>query len=52
MSNPTDRKAAAAKLAEAMGGTLHEFFAANDVQLEPQQAAGFTALNLTLPLPP
>lgn len=26
VSNPTDRKAAAAKVAEAMGGKLHEFF--------------------------
>lgn len=26
VANPTDRKAAAAKLAEAMGGKLHEFF--------------------------
>ncbi|MBS9533787.1 LpqN/LpqT family lipoprotein [Mycobacterium sp. M1] len=36
----------------AASGTLHDYFAAHDVQLEPQQAAGFTALNLTLPLPP
>lgn len=35
----------------ASSGTLRDFFAQHDVQLEPQQAAGFTPLDITLPVP-
>jgi hypothetical protein len=38
-------------LVPATSGTLRDYFAAKNVQLEPQQAAGFTALNITLPMP-
>ncbi|OBH19370.1 LpqN/LpqT family lipoprotein [Mycolicibacter sinensis] len=43
--------AAPAALVPATSGTLRDYFAAKNVQLEPQQAAGFTALNITLPMP-
>lgn len=36
----------------ASSGTLRDYFASKDVRLEPQQPAGFTALNITLPVPP
>lgn len=35
----------------ATSGTLRDYFAAKKVQLEPQQAAGFSAFNITLPMP-
>jgi hypothetical protein len=35
----------------ASSGTLKEFFAAKGVKLEAQQARGFTALNIVLPMP-
>lgn len=35
----------------ATSGTLAEFFKEKGVALEPQKAAGFTALNITLPVP-
>jgi hypothetical protein len=35
----------------ATSGTLAEFFKDKGVVLEPQKAAGFTALNITLPVP-
>ncbi|WP_085081874.1 LpqN/LpqT family lipoprotein [Mycolicibacter senuensis] len=35
----------------ATSGTLRDYFAAKKVQLEPQQAADFTAFNITLPMP-
>lgn len=38
-------------LVPATSGTLRDYFAANKVQLEPQQPAGFEALNITLPMP-
>lgn len=38
-------------LVPATSGTLRDYFAAKKVQLEPQQAEGFTALNITLPMP-
>ena len=38
-------------LAPATSGTLAEFFKAKGVVMEPQKAAGFTALNIVLPLP-
>ncbi|WP_082109653.1 LpqN/LpqT family lipoprotein [Mycobacterium sp. UM_Kg1] len=38
-------------LLPATSGTLRDYFAAKKVQLEPQQAAGFNALNITLPMP-
>ncbi len=36
----------------ASSGTLRDYFAEKGVQLEPQQPDGFTALNITLPMPP
>ncbi len=39
-------------LTPATSGTLRDYFAANGVQLEAQQPADFTALNITLPVPP
>ncbi len=38
-------------LVPATSGTLRDYFAAKKVQLEPQQAAGFNAFNITLPMP-
>ena len=38
-------------LAPATSGTLAEYFAGKGVVLEPQKAAGFTALNIVLPIP-
>ena len=35
----------------AASGTLRDYFAEKNVQLEPAQAADFTALNITLPIP-
>lgn len=43
--------AAPSALVPATSGTLRDYFAAKNVQLEPQQAAGFTAFNITLPMP-
>lgn len=36
----------------ATSGTIAEFFKDKNVTLEPQKAAGFTALNVVLPVPP
>ncbi|WP_193045316.1 LpqN/LpqT family lipoprotein [Mycolicibacterium baixiangningiae] len=36
----------------ASSGTLAEFFKAKGVTMAPQAARGFTALNITLPMPP
>ncbi|MGV0625175.1 LpqN/LpqT family lipoprotein [Mycolicibacter minnesotensis] len=38
-------------LVPATSGTLRDYFAANKVQMEPQQAAGFNAFNITVPMP-
>ncbi|ORW09491.1 LpqN/LpqT family lipoprotein [Mycolicibacter longobardus] len=38
-------------LVPATSGTLRDYFAAKKVQMEPQQAANFTAFNITLPMP-
>lgn len=38
-------------LVPAASGTLRDYFAANKVAMVPQQAAGFTALHITLPMP-
>ncbi|MCG7581092.1 LpqN/LpqT family lipoprotein, partial [Mycolicibacterium sp. OfavD-34-C] len=38
-------------IAPATSGTLREFFAANNVTLEPQSSIGFRALNIVLPMP-
>ena len=38
-------------IAPATSGTLREFFAANNVPLEPQSSIGFRALNIVLPMP-
>lgn len=40
-----------ATIAPATSGTLDEFFAANNVALEPQSSIGFRALNIVLPMP-
>jgi len=45
------RQAPPSGLVPATSGTLRDYFAANKVQLQPQQAAGFTAFNITLPMP-
>lgn len=39
-------------LQPATSGTIREFLKEKDVALEPQKAAGFTALNVVLPVPP
>ncbi|MGH3564064.1 MAG: LpqN/LpqT family lipoprotein, partial [Mycobacterium sp.] len=51
---PTGAATAAAPpaLVPASSGTLRDYFAEKGVQLEPQQAAGFTTLDITLPVPP
>lgn len=41
----------ATPLPPATAGTLAEFFTEKGVTLEPQKAAGFTALNIVLPMP-
>jgi hypothetical protein len=43
--------AAPEALAPAASGTLADFFKDKGVKMEPQKAAGFTALNLVLPMP-
>ncbi|HEY1841910.1 MAG TPA: LpqN/LpqT family lipoprotein [Mycobacterium sp.] len=43
--------AAPPELAPAGSGTLREFFASKNVNLEPQQAKDFKALDITLPMP-
>ena len=42
---------AAPAIVPATTGTLKEFFKEKGVTLEPQKAAGFTALNIVLPVP-
>lgn len=49
---PSGAPAVPSTLVPATSGTLREYFAAKGVQLEPQQPTGFTALNITLPVPP
>jgi hypothetical protein len=39
-------------LVPARSGTLREFFAAKNVKMEPQKAQNFSALDITLPMPP
>jgi hypothetical protein len=48
---PATAEPTSAPLAPATSGTLAEFFKAKGVVMEPQKAAGFTALNIVLPLP-
>lgn len=51
---PTETAAAApseAPLAPAASGTIAEFFKDKSVAMEPQKAAGFTALTVVLPVP-
>ncbi|AKK30077.1 LpqN/LpqT family lipoprotein [Mycobacterium sp. EPa45] len=43
--------AAPQTLSPAASGTLADFFKDKGVKMEPQKAAGFTALNLVLPMP-
>ena len=51
MQAPAPAQAAPDAVLPAPSGTLRDYFAAQKVQLEPQQAAGFTAFNITLPMP-
>ncbi len=39
-------------LVPASSGTLRDYFGSKNVQLEPQKAQGFKALDVTLPMPP
>jgi Probable lipoprotein LpqN len=39
-------------LVPASSGTLRDYFGSKNVQLEPQKAQGFKALDITLPMPP
>jgi probable lipoprotein LpqN len=39
-------------LVPAQSGTLRDFFAAKNVQMVPQKAQNFSALDITLPMPP
>jgi hypothetical protein len=39
-------------LVPAQSGTLRDFFGAKNVKMEPQQAQNFSALDITLPMPP
>ena len=48
---PATAEPTVAPLAPATSGTLAEFFKEKGVVMEPQKAAGFTALNIVLPLP-
>ncbi|KAA1431250.1 LpqN/LpqT family lipoprotein [Mycolicibacter arupensis] len=50
-AGPVAAPAPPSGLVPATSGTLRDFFAAKKVQLEPQQPAGFTAVNITLPMP-
>jgi len=43
--------APAQTLVPATSGTLTDFFKEKGVEMEPQKAAGFTALNIVLPMP-
>jgi hypothetical protein len=43
--------AAPSTVVPARSGTLRDYFAEKEVRLEPQQAEGFTALDITLPVP-
>lgn len=51
-SAPTLTQPAAPTLTPATSGTLRDFFAGKHVKMEPQRSQGFTALNITLPVPP
>lgn len=48
---PTAVEAPVAARTPATSGTLADYFKDKGVALEPQKAAGFTALNIVLPLP-
>ncbi|WP_445167808.1 LpqN/LpqT family lipoprotein [Mycolicibacterium sp. Dal123E01] len=48
---PVIPAAAPETLVPAASGTLTDFFKDKGVKMEPQKAAGFTALNLVLPMP-
>jgi hypothetical protein len=39
-------------LVPAQSGTLRDYFAAKNVAMEPQKAQNFSALDITLPMPP
>ena len=48
---PAPAAAAPPALMPATAGTLRDFFNGKGVKMEPQKAAGFTALDLVLPVP-
>jgi hypothetical protein len=48
---PPPQAAVPPALMPAATGTLREFFAGKNVQMEPQKAPGFSALDIVLPLP-
>lgn len=48
---PAPEAAAPPALMPATAGTLRDFFNGKGVKMEPQKAAGFTALDLVLPMP-
>ena len=50
-SAPATAEPTVTPLAPATSGTLAEFFKEKGVVMEPQKAAGFTALSIVLPLP-
>ncbi len=50
-ATPLSAAPAVAAITPATAGTLKEFFKEKGVTLEPQKAAGFTALNLVVPVP-
>lgn len=51
MQAPAPAQVAPNAVLPAATGTLRDYFAAHKVQLEPQQATGFSAFNITLPMP-
>lgn len=51
-ATPAPAVAAEPALQPATSGTIAEFLNDKGVKLEPQKAAGFTALNIVLPVPP
>src|SRR5581483_1348602 len=44
--------ASAPTMTPATSGTLRDYFTSKHVKMEPRRSQGFTALNITLPVPP
>ena len=51
-ATPAAMPAAQPTLVPATSGSLTDYFNSKGVRLEPQQAQGFRAVNITLPMPP